>query len=449
MSNEQPLVVLGLQAENVKRVKAIEIRPPRTGVVEIAGRNGAGKSSALDAILYALGGKKVQPDMPVRKGEKSAKVVLELEDLVITRTWTEKDSYITVEQLVDVKGERMRVKVGSPQAFLDRIVGAGLGFDPSNFDRLKETEKAELLLSFLQLPEDPRKIDLERAALATRRAEVNREVRRLQGVLASTPDVEAPAEEISVAALAGKLDDLRAIERSNDTERAKVPVLEQGVLALRRRVSSVEAAISELEEQLAGRRRELGEMSAHLERHAADLEAARLRLDELPDPAGDIAAVQEQLSTVEATNAAVRQKKARASTAVELAAVETRSAELTEEIVGVDDRKAKMIGAAPFPIPGLGFVDVNGSYVVTFEGVPLSQASSALRMRIGLAIAMALNPTVRVVLLREGSLLDDDARAEVERVATERGFQVWLEVVGKGNDKGFVIEDGGVVKVPA
>ena len=47
--------IVSLEAENYKRLKAVEITPDGNMVV-IGGRNAQGKSSVLDAIWAALGG---------------------------------------------------------------------------------------------------------------------------------------------------------------------------------------------------------------------------------------------------------------------------------------------------------------------------------------------------------------------------------------------------------
>lgn len=157
MSATKGLTVLALQGENVKRVKAVRIEPPApTGVVKVAGKNGAGKSSTIDLIMLALGGKDRQPALPIRKGATNAKDVLELQDrsgapvLRVTRTWTQAGTYLTVEDLADGR------KIAKPQDFLDRLVGAGLGFDPLDFVRQPAKRQVEQLLGMIQLAEDPR-----------------------------------------------------------------------------------------------------------------------------------------------------------------------------------------------------------------------------------------------------------------------------------------------------
>ena len=50
-----------LEAENIKRVKAVMIEPTADGLTVIGGNNRQGKSSVLDAIMWALGGNKYRP----------------------------------------------------------------------------------------------------------------------------------------------------------------------------------------------------------------------------------------------------------------------------------------------------------------------------------------------------------------------------------------------------
>ena len=69
--------IVKLAAENIKKLVAVEITP--TGdVIRVTGKNGAGKTSVLDAIWWALGGEREIQSQPVRQGEKTAKVVLDL-----------------------------------------------------------------------------------------------------------------------------------------------------------------------------------------------------------------------------------------------------------------------------------------------------------------------------------------------------------------------------------
>ena len=63
-----PVKIASLEAENVKRIKAVQIEPAATGLTVIGGNNGQGKTSVLDAIAWALGGEKYRPAAAQREG---------------------------------------------------------------------------------------------------------------------------------------------------------------------------------------------------------------------------------------------------------------------------------------------------------------------------------------------------------------------------------------------
>jgi hypothetical protein len=86
-----------------------------------------------------------------------------------------------------------------------------------------------------------------------------------------------------------------------------------------------------------------------------------------------------------------------------------------------------------------------GDNDILLDGLPFSQASTARKIRVSTALLMALKPELRVLLVREGSLLDDEARAALEADAREHDFVVLMECVGAGDGSGIVIEDGEVV----
>lgn len=65
---QAPVTINALELENVKRIKAVQMQPSATGLTVIGGRNGQGKTSVLDAICWALGGKSYQPSSAHRDG---------------------------------------------------------------------------------------------------------------------------------------------------------------------------------------------------------------------------------------------------------------------------------------------------------------------------------------------------------------------------------------------
>lgn len=66
--------IIKFRADNVKRLTAVEITPDGN-MVQITGKNGQGKTSVLDAIWWALGGKENIQGQPIRKVARSIKIL--------------------------------------------------------------------------------------------------------------------------------------------------------------------------------------------------------------------------------------------------------------------------------------------------------------------------------------------------------------------------------------
>ena len=64
--------ITALEAENVKRIKAVALTPAPTGLTLVGGNNNQGKTSVLDALAWALGGEKFRPNAAQRDGEQVA-----------------------------------------------------------------------------------------------------------------------------------------------------------------------------------------------------------------------------------------------------------------------------------------------------------------------------------------------------------------------------------------
>ena len=170
--------IVKLTANNFKKLKAVEIVPEGNTVV-ISGKNGAGKSSVLDAIMAALCGKKACPEMPIREGEKSAKVEVDLGDFKVTRTFTQTGGAVSI---VGKNG----LQTKSPQAILDRTVG-DLSFDPLAFFNEKPREQRQILMDMVGLTFVD--LDLAFADIKAKRSEATTAGKRYQHIHDEVQDV--------------------------------------------------------------------------------------------------------------------------------------------------------------------------------------------------------------------------------------------------------------------
>lgn len=409
--------IVSLQAENIKRLKAITIEPSGSTVI-IGGENEAGKSSVLDSIEYVFSPKDHQCAVPVRLGEEKARVVAQLDEegIVVTRTFT-KGGGGTLK-VTAANGSVFQ----SPQAMLDKMVGR-LSFDPLAFMALRPRDQADAVKDLVGV--DTTDLDAERESLYSERTELGREHKSATAELKASPYHHgAPKEEVSVADLTAKLSSAFSANAAVEAAKNKRDVAAESV---RRAKSDVVL----LEQKLKQAR-------AFLERASSDLETAEEVFATCD--AVDTAALESALSEAEQINRQVRANDEHDSLYLKVEKLACKVSDLTSRIEKIDKEKSAMITAAKFPVDNLGFGEVG----LTYNGLPLEQASSAVQLRVSVAMGLAMNPGLKVLLVRNGSLLDKKNLAMVSEMAEAAGAQIWIERVGEGDECSVIIEDGEV-----
>lgn len=434
--------IVRLQTENVKRIQAVEITPKGT-LVQITGKNEAGKSSILDSIEMALSDARAIPDVPIRRGADKGRIVVDLGDMVVRRSFTAKGSTLVIES---ADGARYP----SPQKIIDAMVGR-LTLDPIAFAGMKPADQYDVLKTIVPLEVDVEHLDQLNAGDFARRTDINRDAASARAQAAGILLPADPGETVDTAALAADLEAAgthnTAIE-TRKTRRAEVA----GQVAQHRTEATGVRADAEAHRAMAERLRreaaEADERAASNDTAAQEIDALadalQKKLDDappLPEPI-DTSAIRLKIGAAEAQNQAVAtyrlRKEAKEKGEARAAELEAESQRLTEAMDARKEVKRKAIAEARMPVPGLSF----GDKAVLYDGVPFDQASTAAKIKVSMAIAIAQNPKVRVILIREGSMLDDDNLALVAKVAEDNNMQVWLERTDSSGKVGVVIEDG-------
>lgn len=463
--------VVKLIAENVKKLKAVEI-VPEGNVVKITGANEQGKTTVLDCIWWAIGGTKNIQEQPIRQGEKKASIVLDLGDMIVTRKFTESGSTLEVKN-------PQGLKYPKPQDMLDKFIGK-FSLDPLAFARADKKSQLDTLLGIVNIAVDKDKLgslagvvvaesanplDTINAVYKTvfdSRTAINRDRDRARSNYESKEGA-TEAKAVSISELVTEKTKIEEFNRGNETQRKSLEILinkanaadtdHSALISERDAIeTNLTEEIADLERRLAAKTKELENAKAekvdlikaskvNVEKVHSDVAAARESVANLKDK--DLSDVNARIANADDTNRKARKWDEYLLAKDEYEKEEAKSADCTARLKSIMGYKDELMKAAKFPIDGLDFK--NGG--VYYQDLPFEQASSAQKLTVSLSVAMAINPQFRVIRVNDGSLLDKKHMTILEQMAADNDYQVWVEEVDESGEVGIYIEDGEVKHV--
>lgn len=416
--------IITLTSENVKRLVAVEIKPDGN-LVQITGKNGQGKTSVLDSIWWCIAGAKHIQSAPIRKGANQARIKLDLGEIVVTRTFKrtgEGDDFATKLEVVGA------VK-GTPQGMLDSLLDA-LAFDPLAFARMAPKDQFTAIKKYV--PDvDFDKLAAQNSIDFSTRTDVSRRAKEAR-ILADqiVIDPKSPTEIVDESALVKQLSE--AGRHNSETQ-----------LRAERRTQEVRSIRDLLSDAVALRQKAatIIQEAAQAEKDAADRQARFDAADPLPALI-DVAVLEAGIASAKKANEEVAKRQRKAEHNKTALKFDADAKALTERMAARDAEKLASIAKAKLPVESLSF----GDGIVLLNGVPFDQASDAEQLKASCALAMAGNPELRVLRVRDGSLLDEESLALLGKMADERDYQVWIERVTSGEKIGFELLDGSLIE---
>ena len=420
MENERGMnmKITELIVSNVMKIKAIHIIP-KSEVILVQGANGAGKSSLLNTIVMAFKGKREFPEVPLHKGSKKGtiKISIDGDDTVpaftITQAITDKSSTLTIEPDKVLAGE-------TPRSFLDKLIGK-ISFDPLAFINEEGKNQRRVLMELIGIDVD--KLDREEKAIFDERTVIGRDLKvakaRTEG-LDYYKDVKE-TEEVKVSELSKKLTDASIYNQTlTNSLRDNQLRADEG-----RRIKA-----------------QIDDLTAKFEAIKEKYKSEKERLAEL-EPI-DISDINAEIQGIESTNAKIRANNIYQMESKALQSIQANYDTVDKQLEDYRAERLRIIQEANIPVPGITF-DEDG---LLYNGIPLSQCSDGEKLMISMGISMALNPTMRVVRIKDGSLLDKKNMAILETMCKDKDFQLWIERVSdrdsyeKGGKVGILIEEG-------
>ena len=412
--------ITALDAENVKRIKAVARTPSPTGLTLVGGNNNQGKTSVLDALAWALGGDRFRPDAAQRDGAIAPahlKVTLS-NGVVVERKG--KNASLTV---TDPTGRR------SGQQLLNAFVEP-LALDLPRFMDASDKEKADILLRIIGVGSELQVKDLEIKGLYDKRTftgQLAAQKKHFAEEMISYP--EAPDEPVSASELIRQQQDILARNGENQRLRAQYAELEQ----------QVQQCVDELKrtrERIATLQQLADELDAKHTKLFNQRETARKTVSQLQDES--TAELEASIRDIEETNRKVRANLEKSRAEDEAAQYASEYDRLTESIQQKRAERMALLNGADLPLPGLSVEDG----VLTYNGKHWRDMSGSDQLRVAAAIVRRLNPDCGFVLLDKLEQMDMTTLQEFSAWLEAEGLQAIATRVSTGSECQIIIEDG-------
>lgn len=412
--------ITALEAENVKRIKAVALTPAPTGLTLVGGNNNQGKTSVLDALAWALGGERFRPTAAQRDGAVAPahlKVTLS-NGVVVERKG--KNASLTV---TDPTGRR------SGQQLLNAFVEP-LALDLPRFMDASDKEKADILLRIIGIGAELHTRDLEIKGLYDKRTftgQLAAQKKHFAEEMISYP--EAPDEPVSASELIRQQQDILARNGENQRLRAQYAELEQ----------QVQQCVDELKrtrERIATLQQLADELDAKHTKLFNQRETARKTVSQLQDES--TAELEASIRDIEETNRKVRANLEKSRAEDEAAQYASEYDRLTESIQQKRADRMALLNGADLPLPGLSVEDG----VLTYKGKHWRDMSGSDQLRVAAAIVRRLNPDCGFVLLDKLEQMDMTTLQEFSAWLEAEGLQAIATRVSTGSECQIIIEDG-------
>lgn len=413
--------ITNLELENVKRVRAVQMKPTANGLTVIGGKNEQGKSSVLDAISWALGGDRYRPS-EAKNNESVLPPSLKVElsnGIIVERKG--KNSSLTV---TDPTGKK------AGQTLLNSFIEE-LALNLPKFMEMSNQDKARTLLQVIGMEEEIFVLEEKEQRLYEDRLLKGREKDQKQKYADELPSYpDAPKEKVSVSELIKKQQEILAKNGENQRKRNQLEQLEMKRNRAFDELANFEDEIERIKKLHEQKKKEIDEINK-------DLETAKKSAEDLEDES--TAEIEESISNIEMINKKVQtnfEKETAQEQALEL--LEGYRG-LTEQIENTRKEKLDLLAGADLPLEGLSVADSE----LTYKGQKWDNMSGSEQLKVSTAIVRALNPDCGFVLMDKLEQMDEDTMKEFGEWLEQEELQVIATRVTTREDEcQLIIEDG-------
>jgi len=407
--------IVKLQAENILRLQAVTIYPD-SSTIEIKGENAAGKSSIMDSIIIGLKGKKFSPVEPVKHGSKRGKIVIEMSaDPTVGLPAFTITSNVTNDKITTLIEPSELLQGETPRQFLDKLLGA-ISFDPCAFIEKEKGEQRKALLDVMGVDIDS--LNKKEKELYDSRTIKGKEKNAAEAKLSSLQrfDDVTETEEVKISELSKKLTD--AIRFNNDLDE-RVKINDE----LKKSGLENSQKIKEYQQQIIAIQQKIEELGVKIATQKEQFTIEKKALAEIEYK--DLISINQEIATVEDKNTKIRSNREYDEQSIQTQLIKQDYTGIEANLESVRQEKVDLLKSAIIPVEGLTFSDE----CLLYHDIPFSQCSDGEKLMVSTGLSMALNPTVKIIRIKDGSLLGPKNLELLKQLVKDKGYQLFIEEV--------------------
>lgn len=412
-----------LQLEHVFGLDEVIIKPGE-GVTIAEGKNGAGKTALVNALMAVFSARGIEGEI-ITKGSDNGRILVRFNDgRSIRRTFSSKGK--TEVHIFDSDGDEKHPEYG-PQKYLDELFGSQI-INPVQFMQMDTKKQRTVLMSALNITVTDEEIvewfgrafevntdkhglevlkDIETVAYENRK-EANSNVKAIENEMAAlnkqVPDGfdSKSWEKFDVSTAHDKLQQAGAAKERKAALEAEAQEWRNKANNETIQQESCDQHIAQLQERIIGMEEAKGQ--AIKRQQEAQIQAANSQNYSLAVEIPDVEEVQKQLSEYTEAQKVMSNLNNIERLTGELGVASKEADELDQAVKIAREKPNELLKKAKFPVEGIGFTDDG----ITVNGLDIRSLSDGEKLMLGIRIAQSRVGPLGLIVVDGAEKLDPD-----------------------------------------
>lgn len=425
---------LSLEIDNFKNIDKMVIEIGGRSLL-IIGKNGAGKSSFIQAMMSPLNSKML-PSEPIKKGEERAKISHKIggvingqyEEYILDMFFTPKDK---TGRLVVYNKDNEVVK--SPATFIKNLIG-NVSFDVTQWLNDTKAKRLETIKKLTGCANDIDMINIEISKLKADKKYKSDRAEELEGSLKNheftREEIDTYSNPVDLTPIQTEISGVALKQQQWDGVKMKVDGFKADVYRAEEKVAESVAEMNRLQSLIEVEKMRILDINQEKSKATNNINVGNTWLNDNPRPSIDD--VNQRMNDAIAHNEKHNRIGMLGNQQKEMISLKSQVEDVKGQIEEQELKRSDIISKSQLPIEGLTFSDED----LFIDDLPLEsgQINKAREWQVGIQVAMALNPNYKGIFLHDASLFDKETLHSIIHEIEKHGYFAICELVAPEGD---------------